>query len=146
MQEFFEAPGSNQTSLELPFRMRIAWDPAKTVTKVSCHTKVRAHLERIWVRTLEHYGLPEIQRLRLDMFGGCLNVRQMRGGTKWSMHAYGIAWDVDPARNALKMGRDQATLDAPEYDAFWGFVYDEGAISLGRERNFDWMHFQFARL
>ena len=81
MQEFFGPPGSNQTSLELPFRMRIAWDPAKTVTKVSCHTKVRAHLERIWVRTLEHYGLPEIQRLRLDMFGGCLNVRQMRGGT-----------------------------------------------------------------
>ena len=98
------------------------------------------------MRTLEHYGLPEIQRLRLDMFGGLLNVRRMRGGTSWSMHAYGIAWDVDPARNALRMGRDQATLDAPEYDAFWSFVYDEGAISLGRERNYDWMHFQFARL
>ena len=34
------------------------------------------------------------------------------------MHAYGIAWDVDPERNKLKMGRDQATLDAPEYNAF----------------------------
>jgi predicted chitinase/peptidoglycan hydrolase-like protein with peptidoglycan-binding domain len=146
VEAFFGAPGSGQTTLELPFRMRIAWDPGKTVTRVSCHTKVRANLERIWVRTLNHYGLPEIQRLRLDMFGGCLNVRLMRGGTKWSMHSWGIAWDVDPARNALKMGRDQATLAAPEYKAFWGFVYDEGAISLGRERNFDWMHFQFARL
>jgi peptidoglycan hydrolase-like protein with peptidoglycan-binding domain len=145
VEGFFGAPGANQTSLELPFKMRIAWDPSKTVTRIQCHTKVRKHMERIWVRTLQHYGLAEIKRLRLDMYGGCLNVRRMRGGTAWSMHAFGIAWDVDPERNALKMRRDRATLDAPEYEAFWGFVYDEGAISLGRERNFDWMHFQFAR-
>jgi hypothetical protein len=108
--------------------------------------KVHDHLKRIWTRTLEHYGLEEIQRLRLNLFGGCLEVRKKRGGSGWSMHAYGIAWDVDPDRNALRMTRDDATLDGPEYDAFWQFVYDEGAISLGKERNFDWMHFQFARL
>ena len=33
-----------------------------------------------------------------------------------------------------------------ESDKFWEFVYDEGAISLGKERNYDWMHLQFSRL
>jgi predicted chitinase len=146
VQSFFGAPGANQTMLILPFKMRLAWDLSKTVSKTSCNVKVHDHLQRIWKRTLDHYGPADIQRLRLDLFGGCLNVRKKRGGSTWSMHAYGIAWDVDPEHNALKMGRDDATLDGPEYDPFWGFVYDEGAISLGKERNFDWMHFQFARL
>jgi putative chitinase len=146
VRSFFGAPGSNQTTLILPFKMRLAWDLNQTVTKTSCNVKVHDHLKRIWQRTLDKYGMAEIQRLRLDLFGGCLNVRKKRGGSGWSMHAFGIAWDVDPERNALKMTRDDATLDSPEYDAFWGFVYDEGAISLGKEKNFDWMHFQFARL
>lgn len=143
---FFGTPGSNQVKLILPFKMRLAWDTDTVVAKTSCHAKVRDNLERIWSRTLDHYGLEEVQRLRLDLFGGCLNVRKKRGGSSWSMHAFGIAWDVDPAHNQLKMGRDDATLDGSEYDAFWRFVADEGAISLGRERNFDWMHLQFARL
>jgi hypothetical protein len=143
---FYGAPGSGQTMLTLPFKMRLAWDLSASVGKTSCHKKVKDNLERIWVRTLEHYGIDEIRRLRLDLFGGCLNVRKKRGGSGWSMHAFGIAWDVDPEHNQLKMGRDEATLDASEYDAFWGFVEAEGALSLGRARNFDWMHFQFARL
>ena len=143
---YFGAPGTNQATLTLPFPMRIAWNTSHTITRTSCNVKVKEPLERIWTRTLEHYGLTQIRSLRLDLFGGCLNVRRKRGGSSWSMHAFGIAWDVDPSNNALRMGRDQATLDAPIYDAFWSFVEDEGAISLGRKRNYDWMHFQFARL
>ena len=70
----------------------------------------------------------------------------MRGGSSWSMHSWGIAVDIDPDRNQLNMNRKEATLAKPVYDKFWQFVYDEGAISLGIERDYDWMHFQFARL
>lgn len=146
VRAFFGPEGANQTTVVLPYPMKVAWNLSQRITKTSCNVKVKPALERIWGRTLEHYGITKIVELKLDLFGGCLNVRKIRGGTSWSMHAYGIAWDVDPERNALKMGRDEATLDAKVYDPFWGFVEAEGAVSLGRLRNYDWMHFQFARL
>lgn len=146
VRAFFGPEGANQASITLPYPMRIAWNPNQSVTKFSCNTKVVNPLKRIFKRTLDHYGYDEIKRLRLDLFGGCLNVRKMRGGSNWSMHAYGIAVDIDPEHNQLKYKRAQATLDAPTYDKFWEFVEAEGAVSLGRTRDYDWMHFQFARL
>jgi hypothetical protein len=145
-QAFYGAPGSNQVMLTLPFPQRIAWEPTKTVTRVSCHAKCKDAFYRVWKNTLDHYGHDEIKRLRLDMFGGLLNVRKMRGGSAWSMHAWGIAWDVDPDRNQLKWTTKLATLDDAPYRKFWEIVEAEGGVSLGRLRDYDWMHFQFARL
>lgn len=146
MTEFFGAVGTRQATLLFPFQMRLAWDPDTAVRKASCHTKCKEHFEFIWESTLKHYGLAEIKRLRLDLYGGLLNVRKMRGGSAWSMHAWGTAQDVDPDRNQLKWGRDRATLSRSDYDPFWSIVYATGAISLGRERNYDFMHFQLALL
>lgn len=143
---FYGDVGTHQTTLTLPFPMRIAWETDSFVKKFSCHEKVREAMEYIWKQTLDHYGVDEIKRLRLDLYGGCLNVRKMRGGSSWSMHSWGIAEDVDPDHNQLKFKRAQATLDDPIYDHFWSLVYAVGAIGLGRERDYDWMHFQFARL
>lgn len=147
MDSFFGPKGTGQVSLVLPFKMRIAWDLDESVGKFQCNARVRESLERIFVRTLDYYGLEEIKRLRLDLYGGCLNVRKMRGSaTAWSIHSWGCAVDIDPERNALNMHRAQAMLDNPPYDPFWRFVEDEGATSLGRKRDYDWMHFQFADL
>lgn len=147
MDAFYGPKGTGQTMLVLPFTMRLAWDVDSKVTKFSCHAKVRESLERLFVRTLDHYGIEEIRKLRLDLFGGCLNVRKMRGSaTAWSIHSWGCAVDIDPEHNPLNAHRAQASLDNPPYDPFWRFVYDEGMIGLGRERDYDWMHFQAARL
>jgi hypothetical protein len=54
--------------------------------------------------------------------------------------------DWDPERNQLKWGRDRASLDASVYDFWWRTWEAEGWVSLGRSRNFDWMHVQAARL
>lgn len=144
--KFYGRPGTNQVRLNLPYPMKIAWDLDETITSFQCHTKVAVPMRRIFQRTLEHYGMEEIRRLRLDLWGGCLNVRTMRGGTNYSMHSWGIAVDIDPDKNWLRSNSKTASLARPEYKKFWEFVYDEGAISLGIERDYDWMHFQFARL
>lgn len=143
---FYGAVGTNQDEAVMPYTMVLAWEQKQKVTKFSCHKLVKAPIERIFQRTLDHYGYEKIKELGLHLWGGCLNVRKMRGGSSWSMHSWGIAVDMDPDNNQLKWGRDRATFAKPAYNKYWEFVYDEGAISLGKERNYDFMHFQFSKL
>lgn len=143
---FYGPVGTSQVMLELPYKMKLAWDVSKPMTRFSCHTKVRDSLGRVFAAVLASYGETEIAKLRLDMFGGCLNVRKMRGGNSWSMHSWGIAVDMDPENNQLRMGRDKATFARPEYDPWWDAWEAEGWVSLGKARNYDWMHTQAARL
>lgn len=144
--KFFGDVGTNQVWLELPYEMRLAWALSTSVNRIQCHRLVMPAFKRVFQRTLEHYGMEQIRKLRLDLYGGCLNVRKMRGGSSWSMHSWGIAFDIDPMHNALKTPKPQATLSAAVYEPFWGFVEADGFVSLGRARNYDWMHFQAARL
>lgn len=146
LMSFYGPVGQNQTTITLPYTHYIAWDTRSKVTKMTCHKKVAASVQRVLKKTLDHYGADGIHDLRLDLWGGCLNVRRKRGGTGWSTHAWGIAIDYDPDNNQLKWGRDRATLARPAYAAWWGFWEAEGWCSLGRSRNFDWMHVQAARL
>ena len=146
MVNFYGPVGENQTSLELPYVMKLAWDKNATVKKITCHQKCAKAFYNIFEKTLEEYGEAEIRKLRLDLFGGCLNVRRMRGGSAWSIHSWGAACDVDPDNNQLKWGKDRATLAKPVYEPFWKIVEAEGAVSLGRSRGYDYMHFQFAAL
>jgi hypothetical protein len=146
VESVFGVPGASQVMVKMPFPFVIAWDLNKKIKEFSCHRLVKPSMERIWNKTFDHYGQQKMVDLRLHYFGGCLNVRKMRGGSNWSMHSWGIAMDIDPERNALKTPWKNASLSRPEYKKFWEYVYDEGAISLGIERNYDAMHFQFARL
>ncbi len=143
---FYGQPGENQTSVQLPYPHRIAWDPEHTIQAFTCHERVHDSIQRVLGRVLEHYGPEEIERLRLNQWGGCLNVRKMRGGSRYSMHSWGIAIDYDPSHNRLQWGRDRALFARPEYEAWWRFWEEEGWTSLGRSRNFDWMHVQAARI
>lgn len=142
---FYGPPGTNHARLILPCPFRIAWEPEKTITATWVHEKCHAAFEQVWNSSFEHYGYERFREIRLDMYGGCYNNRKMRGGTSLSMHAYACAWDIDPDRNQLKWGRDKAGLDDVVYNYFWGQVEAVGGVSLGRQRNYDWMHFQFAR-
>lgn len=146
MSDFYGKVGENQTQIELPYEMCLAWDAKVKIKKISCHTKCAESLYTIFEQTLNTYGLKEIQKLKLNNFGGCLNVRKMRGGSAWSIHSWGAAVDLDPDRNRLKWTSSRAAFAKSEYKEFWKIVESEGWTSLGRARNYDWMHFQAARL
>lgn len=145
----FGSAGSDRATagkVILPAPMRIAWNKTQRIVSFNCHQLVAPYMTQIFNQTVSHYGEAQWRALGLDLFGGCFNNRLMRGGSNPSMHAYGIAVDIDPERNQLKWGRDRAELAKPAYEPFWKIVEANGALSLGRARNFDWMHFQFARL
>lgn len=148
VREFYGEPGNPKCTAGMAdvYPMRIAWSKSDIVRRFRCHVLVEQAMETIFKNTLAHYGQAQLTKLGLDLFGGCYNLRQMRTSKAWSMHSWGIAVDLDPERNQLKWGKDKATFAKPDYITFWNIVEAEGGVSLGRERNYDWMHFQFARL
>lgn len=146
VEKFYGTPGTGHTLLELPYPMKIAWDTQQVLTKITIHSKCAESAGRVLAKVKAHYSSKEIDRLGLNLFGGCYNNRPKRGGTSKSMHAYACAIDFDPTRNQLRWGRDRARLALPSCDAWWSFWEEEGWISLGRQRNYDWMHVQAAAL
>lgn len=143
---FFGKPGENIVTFAVPYKLKLAWDPKVTVSKITAHKKVRESTERVLARVLYVYGMDGITSLGLDLYGGTYSYRTMRGGTALSMHAYGIAHDFDPERNQLRWNRTKANFAKPEYETWWDAWTDEGWLSLGKARDFDWMHVQAARL
>lgn len=139
-------PDCTAGSVALPFAFPLAWDESQRVTRFACHRKVAAALTAIFAETARQYGEAEFRRLRLDQFGGCYNYRVMRGGSSLSMHSWGIAVDLDPINNQLSWGRSKATFAKPAYEPFWKIVEAHGATSLGRRKDYDFMHLQFANL
>ncbi|HEU0223340.1 MAG TPA: hypothetical protein VFR34_14165, partial [Paracoccaceae bacterium] len=111
-----------------------------------CHERAADSLARILARVAATYAPAEIERLGLDMLSGDYQARRMRGGTRTSMHAWGIAIDFDGCNNRLTWGRDQASFARDAYLPWWQIWEEEGWVSLGRHRNFEWAHVQAARL
>jgi hypothetical protein len=87
--------------INLPYPMRIAWDPAHTVSTMVCHRLVADKFVAVFNDLLSHYGMAKLKELGIDLFGGCFNFRKMRGGTEWSTHSWGIAIDINAAWNGL---------------------------------------------
>ena len=146
VSKYYGKVGENQTTLILPFPMKIAWDKTNIITKFSVHEKVHDSAKRCFDRIADAYDEEARKKLGIDLWGGCLNVRKMRGGSSYSMHSWGIAIDFDPDRNQLRWGKDKARLAKKDCEMFWKIWEEEGWVSLGKARNYDWMHVQAARL
>lgn len=144
--KFYGPVGASQVAVDIPFDMYLAWDKGTRVRRMTLHKRVAASAAIVFNRIAGDYSAAERKALGIDLFGGSLNVRKMRGGSSYSMHSWGIAIDFDPERNQLSWGRDRARLAQADALPFWNAWEAEGWVSLGRARNFDWMHVQAARL
>jgi hypothetical protein len=132
------------TTIKLPYPMRLAWDKKVSVNKMSCHKLVAQNFTNVFNELLAHYGLAELQRLEIDIFGGCFNFRAMRGGSDFSRHSWGVAVDLNPEKNTLKMTFAQSQFSKPEYAKLHEIFEKNGFINLGKTKSFDAMHWEIA--
>lgn len=116
------------------------------VRSIRVHRLIAKHVQSALEEVLAHYGQENIHRLGLDLYGGSYNYRSTQSGGALSMHAWGIALDFSPTANALHYKAPRATLSHAECRKWWEIWESHGAVSLGRECDYDWMHLQFARL
>ena len=133
------------TKIKLPYPMILAWDRNVKVSSIRCHKLTADKLINVFNDILNEYGFSKIQELGINIFGGCFNYRKMRGGNDWSKHSWGIAIDLDPERNKLKETKRTARFAKDEYKPMIDIFYKHGFISLGVEKDYDWMHFEISQ-
>jgi len=142
---FYGEKGQHQVTIKSPFPLVCAWNNDLIIEHMSVHEKVADSATRILEAIHKAYSEVQVREFGINQFGGSLNVRLMRGSAvMWSMHSWGIAQDWYPQMNQFKWGRDKAVFARPEYNAFINCFEAEGWNSLGRKKNYDWMHFQAA--
>lgn len=144
-KSLYGSPGceENLVNVTPPYPLLYEGKPVKSIRVHRC---IAARVERALRAVLEHYGQEAISRLGLDLYGGSYNYRSCTGGSSLSMHAWGVALDFDPEHNSYNMKRPRARFSGAEYEDWWRIWEEQGAISLGRQRDVDWMHLQFATL
>lgn len=143
MVAFYGQPGTGHTQIVPPYQLYYEGRPLQRIT---VHQKIAEPVMRVLSRVLDEYGAENIRNLRLDVFDGCYNDRAKRGGTSRSVHAYAAALDFAAEWNPMHADHKTALFARPEYEGWFRAWEAEGAVSLGRARDFDYMHVQFARL
>jgi hypothetical protein len=90
---FYGEPGDESNLVNLPVRgVKYA---GRTVKTIRCHKLCAETLSSILLE------LADAAPWLLETYAGCFNFRKMRGGSTWSLHAWGAAIDFDAANNGL---------------------------------------------
>lgn len=141
---------ANLVTVPVPFRMFFAGHPVSTIRiHRKCADSLARVLDRIWIAAGKDQKV--VDGWGASTYGGSYSYRLMRGLNTLSMHSYGCAIDLDPARNALHDRTPTFTPASPVVQAFlaegwvWGGDWD-GDHSSADEPRCDGMHFQAARL
>ena len=129
---------ANLTTVVPPYRMTYDGKPIKGIrVHKKCAESLKRCLEAVWVAAGKKQSV--VDGWGASIYGGAYNFRLKRGGTSLSMHSWGCAIDLDPARNGFgdktpAMPREViAALEAEGWE--WG----------GHWSKPDGMHFQAAR-
>lgn len=137
MVDFYGRPGDEANLVNLDVRglgMKYCGQPVNTIR---CHKKCAQSLKAALVE-ISHTEHAHI----LDKFAGCYAHRQMRGGKRWSKHAWGAAIDLAPATNGLHMRwPEQADMPLEVMEIF----AKHGARNLGWVAGVDSMHAEWTQ-
>ena len=138
LHKFYGEPGDENNLVMIAFPYRMLYD-GKIITKTRVHKKCAESLLKV-LNDIKHLMecKVDIQDEATD-YGGCFNFRAKRGGTSWSLHAWGAAIDLDADDNTFKNHWPmQGDMPLEIMEAF----SRQGWISAGAFWNFDPMHFQ----
>lgn len=114
------------------------------VKTIRVHKLVADRMAAILQDTINHYG-EDIEKVApgLCVYDGSYYYRNTTNGSVPSIHAWGLAIDMDAGHNSYSVKKPNARLSQPIYEPFWKIVAAHGGASLGKKSDYDWMHYQF---
>jgi D-alanyl-D-alanine carboxypeptidase len=129
----------NMNVWDVPADLEIGFIPKK----VYCNKDLNGHLEQAFRNLIATGHVSELRD-----WAGCFNIRNKRGGSSYSLHAWGLAVDMNPTDNQFKWSREKliAAGRKPFTDGFVKCFKDAGFDWGGDWKTPDCMHFQLARL
>jgi hypothetical protein len=137
LSNYYGDAGDEDYLVRLPVGgLGVAYD-GQPVSGIRCHKRVAHSLGKVLaaIAASPHRGV-------LAHYAGCYNLRLMRGGTRPSTHARGIAIDLAPAWNAnATPWPAKATMPLAVMEQF----AREGWLPAGAFWGRDAMHFQATR-
>jgi len=138
LRKFYGVPGDESNLVTIEFPYEIKYD-GKIVTKTRVHRKCAESLLRILERIkIRMEAVPDIVDEATD-YCGVFNFRLKRGGSTYSLHAYGAAIDLDADDNTFKNAWP-INADMP-LEIIEEFAR-EGWVSAAAFWGYDAMHFQ----
>lgn len=138
LRAFYGSPGdeSNLVTITFPYPMYYEGKLCKT-TRV--HRKLADSLLRVLTAIGSKYSGNRGVMEEAEDYGGCYNFRVMRGGSSYSLHAYGAAIDLDADDNGMN---DTWPIKADMNLEVMEEFAKEGWLSAGAFWGYDAMHFQ----
>ena len=141
LRAFYGEPGNEDSLVFINFPFKMFYG-GKLVTRTRCHRKVADSLLRVLNDIGDRYsGVPGIMEEAQDYYG-VFNFRPKRGGTSWSLHAWGAAIDLDADDNTF---RDHWPMQADMPLEIMECFAREGWTSAGAYWGYDAMHHQATR-
>ena len=138
LRAFYGDPGDESQLVSITFPSPMFYG-GRLVKTTRVHRKLAASLLRILSDIGTRYsGTPGIMEEAAD-YGGVFNFRLKRGGTSYSLHAYGAAIDLDADDNTFRDSWPMAS-DMP-LEIMECFAR-EGWLSAGAFWGYDGMHHQ----
>lgn len=129
---FYGNPGDEKNLVTVDFPFATFYE-GKKITRFRCHKKVADSLVRVLKSIGEKYGKDRGIMEEAEDFGGVFNFRNKRGGSSYSVHAWGAAIDLDADDNTFRdswpMKSDMPFEIMEEFakegwksgGAFWGY-------------------------
>lgn len=141
LRAFYGAPGDESQLVRIEFPYPMLYD-GKSVTSTRVHKQCAASLLRVLTAISGRMKDASHIRDEAEDFGGVFNFRLKRGGSSYSLHAYGAAIDLDADDNSFRASwpmQSDMPLEIMEEFA------REGWVSGGAFWGFDSMHFEAAK-
>lgn len=131
----------NLVMAHCPWALNAKTGPGVFVVHKKCHDSIERVMNAIWERVGKDQKI--IHALKYDVFDGCFNYRNKRGGSSLSCHAYAAATDWDAADQPFHQkpkwtDNELIVVKFKEEDWCWGGDWSPGSQ--------DGMHVQACRV